>query len=318
MSTAAAGGIPRFITAARTGKPPGGRGRRRFGMRLRQPTSRATLIEVGDPGTTAVTLTFDCGSDLGSTTQILDLLRREGITAAFGVTARFAELYPTAVNRMIADGHQLINHGYDHPSFSTLSRQGRTRQLDRTEQIFTALGGPSAGWFRPPYFDRNAAVDTDLAARGYYVGLLASIDALGWRVTPRKTTPQEVVTKPTCIRKLAPGRSLSSTVGRPRSRRVDFRATGVEARRRCASLPCRGDVLDLLHGSAAAWVVVQPSSTRLLPRRVPMLSLVVSPGRQPAWSRVTGLDSVVYSWSLAWSSAPDIGVRTATGGVAFR
>jgi peptidoglycan/xylan/chitin deacetylase (PgdA/CDA1 family) len=192
------------------------------------PPSSASLITLGDQGTAAVTLTFDCGSDLGSTTQILDLLRREGITAAFGATGRFAELYPAAVRRMIADGHQLINHSYDHPAFTTLSTAQRNQQLDRTEQIFTALGGTSVGWFRPPYFDRNAAVDTDLAAHGYYLELLASIDTLGWRVTPRKTTRQEVVTKPTCIRKIASGRSLPSTVGRPRSRRVDFRATGLE------------------------------------------------------------------------------------------
>ena len=183
------------------------------------PPSSATLITLGDQGTAAVTLTFDCGSDLGNTTQILDLLRREGITAAFGVTGRFAELYPAAVRRMIADGHQLINHSYDHPAFTTLSTAQRNQQLDRTEQIFTALGGPSARWFRPPYFDRNAAVDTDLAAHGYYLELLASIDTLGWRVTPRKTTPQEVVT--TVLGRLRPGAIILMHVG---SASVDYAA----------------------------------------------------------------------------------------------
>jgi len=293
MSTAAAEGLPRLITAARTGKPQGdgarGDARPRRSHRTEHygvaqlvgavraavagavsgcasdnPPSRATLIEVGAPGTPAVTLTFDCASDLGSTTQILDLLRREGITAAFGVTARFAELYRTAVHRMIADGHQLINHGYDHPSFPALSRQERTRQLDRTEQIFTALGGPSAGWFRPPYSTGRPRSTPTLPHAATTSSCWPSIDTLGCRVTPRKTTPQEVVTKPTCIRRLAPGRSLSSALGRPRSRRVDFRATGVKARRRCASPPCRGDVPDLLHGSAAAGWLLKPSSTRLL------------------------------------------------------
>ena len=176
------------------------------------------MITLGDPSTAAATLTFDCGSDLGDTNNILDLLRRDGITVAFGVTGRFAELYPDAVRRMIAEGHQLINHSYDHPAFTTLSTAQRNQQLDRTEQLFAALGRTSAGWFRPPYFDRNAAVDTDLAAHGYYIELLATIDTLGWQVTPR-TTPQQVVT--TVLSKLRPGAIILMHVG---STSVDYAA----------------------------------------------------------------------------------------------
>jgi len=183
------------------------------------PPPSATLITLGDQGTAAVTLTFDCGSDLGNTTQILDLLRREGITAAFGVTGRFAELYPAAVRRMIGEGHQLINHSYDHSVFTRLSTAQRNQQLDRTERLFAALGGTSAGWFRPPEGERNAAVDTDLAAHGYYLDVKWTIDTLGWLVTPRKTTPQAVVT--TVLGKLRPGAIILMHVG---SASVDYAA----------------------------------------------------------------------------------------------
>ena len=42
-------------------------------------------------------------------------------------------------------------------------------------------------WFRPPYGDRDAAVDRDMAGFGYSYELMWTVDTLGWKgVAPDK------------------------------------------------------------------------------------------------------------------------------------
>ena len=58
-------------------------------------------------------LTFDDGP--GPTTPaVLDALAEAGARATFFVLGRQAERHPELVRRIVADGHQLASHGYDH------------------------------------------------------------------------------------------------------------------------------------------------------------------------------------------------------------
>ena len=50
--------------------------------------------------------------------MILDTLATNGLHATFGMTGKFAETYPDLVRRMVNEGHTLINHSYDHKSFT--------------------------------------------------------------------------------------------------------------------------------------------------------------------------------------------------------
>jgi peptidoglycan/xylan/chitin deacetylase (PgdA/CDA1 family) len=135
-----------------------------------------------------VTLTFDAGSDAGYTAQILDVLKANRITAAFGVTGRWGEENADLLRRIVAEGHKLINHSYDHPSFTGLSTgepplaaEDRWRQLDRTESIVRQLTGASTRpYFRPPYGDYDQSVNEDVGARGYRYTLMWTIDSRGW------------------------------------------------------------------------------------------------------------------------------------------
>lgn len=152
-----------------------------------QPPASAALIQIGDQSQKAVTLTFDCGSDAGSTSAILDLLHSRGITAAFGVTGQFAANYPALVQRMAREGHQVMNHSYTHRRFTDLTSSERVTELNRAEQTFNRLGVSSAGWFRAPEGATNAGVDADLARSGYYLDVKWTIDSKGWMTNPRST-----------------------------------------------------------------------------------------------------------------------------------
>jgi peptidoglycan/xylan/chitin deacetylase (PgdA/CDA1 family) len=71
----------------------------------------------GPPGITNVYLTFDDGP-YPATSQVLDVLRQTKARATFFLCARNMEKNPglqyKLIGRMIAEGHSLGNHGYDH------------------------------------------------------------------------------------------------------------------------------------------------------------------------------------------------------------
>jgi peptidoglycan/xylan/chitin deacetylase (PgdA/CDA1 family) len=136
----------------------------------------------------AVALSFDAGSDAGHAGAILDTLAANGIRASFGMTGRWAEQNPALLQRMVSDGHHLINHTYDHASMTGAStgprpqtREERWSELDRTEEIIATLtGATTKPYFRPPYGAYDASVNEDVGARGYAYNVMWTIDSRGW------------------------------------------------------------------------------------------------------------------------------------------
>jgi peptidoglycan-N-acetylglucosamine deacetylase len=171
------------------------------------PAVPAVVVRHGAPTSDSVALTFDAGADLGHTDAILDTLRFNGIQATFGVTGRWAEEHPGAVARIAAEGHQILNHSYDHPSFTgrstdapPLSRDERLEQLRRADAaIQSAAGVSTKPWFRPPYGDEDESVRRDVALAGYSYEVMWSVDSLGWQ----GLAAQEITAR--CLDRAEPG-----------------------------------------------------------------------------------------------------------------
>jgi peptidoglycan/xylan/chitin deacetylase (PgdA/CDA1 family) len=148
----------------------------------------ASVVYQGSASSGMIALTFDAGADRGQAAYILDVLADYGAHATFGMTGTWARDNPDLVQRMVAEGHQLINHTWDHPSFTggsssttVLTRAGRIDQLDRTEAIVEQVTGyHMSPYWRPPYGDINASVLSDVYAGGYYVTVMWSCDTLAW------------------------------------------------------------------------------------------------------------------------------------------
>jgi peptidoglycan/xylan/chitin deacetylase (PgdA/CDA1 family) len=152
----------------------------------------APLAELVTRGVTSspplISFTFDAGSDVGYTVAILDTLKANGIRADFGIRGSWAEQNPTLLRRIVAEGHNIINHTYDHLSFTgrstgtqPLTQAQRWEQLDKAENVIKAITGTSTKpWFRPPYGDTDAGVQADAYARGYSTQVMWTIDSLGW------------------------------------------------------------------------------------------------------------------------------------------
>ncbi len=175
-------------------------------MLTRLPTDRAV-----------VALTFDCGADRGYAEEILDILKQEGIRATFGMTGAWARANPDLVQRMLAEGHRLINHTDSHPSFTgastgqrALSTDERLAEIRRAEEAVAAISGSletMRPYFRPPYGDYDDQLLRELPHAGYTVIVMWTIDSLGWRGIP----PEEVVRR--VMQALQPGAIVLLHVG---------------------------------------------------------------------------------------------------------
>jgi peptidoglycan/xylan/chitin deacetylase (PgdA/CDA1 family) len=153
------------------------------------PAAPAIVIRQGDTSRPVVAITIDAGSDTGHAAEILDTLAAYGVRATFGMTGRWAEANSSLVRRMAAEGHQLVNHSFDHPSFTgrstgtaPLATAQRLDQLARADAAIRAAGGgTTAPWFRPPYGDVDDPVLADVGSAGYRYALMWTVDSLGWK-----------------------------------------------------------------------------------------------------------------------------------------
>ena len=152
----------------------------------------ATVVWKGTTTRKVVALTFDAGSDLGRTSTILNVLAANHIPATFGLTGTWVLAHPAVARAIVAAGHEVVNHTYDHASFTGYST-GRTpltfaqrqSEIDRAwAAIDTTTHARFSGWFRPPYGDRNAGVDRDAGVLGYPRELMWTVDSLGWKGVP--------------------------------------------------------------------------------------------------------------------------------------
>ncbi|HET9476881.1 MAG TPA: polysaccharide deacetylase family protein [Dehalococcoidia bacterium] len=155
-------------------------------------TGVAQVVRKGNTSRSTVAFSFDAGSDAGYTSEILDTLAMNDIKASFGMTGRWAEQNPDLLRRIVSEGHELINHSYDHASFTgqstgkpPLTQGERWDELDRTEAIVEQIAdGTTKPYFRPPYGDFDDSVNVDVGARGYQYNVMWTVDSRGWLGIP--------------------------------------------------------------------------------------------------------------------------------------
>lgn len=145
---------------------------------LRGIDATVTRIPTAQP---LLALTFDDGPHPVLTPQLLDLLRARGIRATFFVIGRNAERHPALLQRMAAEGHEIGNHTWSHPSLFGLSDAAVLDQIDRTNRaVFEAVGRPPVT-LRPPYgnlYDRQRLM---LHGARAMPTILWSVDPQDWR-----------------------------------------------------------------------------------------------------------------------------------------
>ena len=115
-----------------------------------------TLNGRGRPGHLA--LTFDDGPDPDSTPRFLDRLAELDVRATFFLLGQMAQRCPDLTRRIVAEGHEVAVHSWDHTNHLRHLPGRQTRdQLARTTDLIEGQTGVRPGLFRPPYGALTAA-----------------------------------------------------------------------------------------------------------------------------------------------------------------
>lgn len=104
-----------------------------------------------------VALTFDDGPSIYTGT-LLDTLAQNQVPATFFVLGRSAKIQPDSIVRIVAEGHELGNHTWDHKDLRTLSGSDIDAQLRKTDDLLHSIVGLKPKNIRPPYGAYNNEV----------------------------------------------------------------------------------------------------------------------------------------------------------------
>lgn len=124
-----------------------------------EPTYGAALEAVSADlvsrtGGTGIALTFDDGPG-PETDDVLDILSASGVKAVFCVVGKHVQQYPALLRRIVAEGHLLGNHSWDHDHTmwkGGTTAEGYRRDLIRaSEAIRAAAPGVGIPFFRAPF-----------------------------------------------------------------------------------------------------------------------------------------------------------------------
>ncbi|GLX00212.1 polysaccharide deacetylase family protein [Microtetraspora sp. NBRC 16547] len=143
-----------------------------------------------------VALTFDDGPG-NYTSTVLDTLARHHARATFFLVGEMIhEDDRPVLRRMVAEGHELGNHTWDHRDLTSLSDAGLRHEIIKTEKLVKEITGVRMHVMRPPYgaTDRRVAQETK---RLGLAQILWAIDTLDWRDrVPKLVVRRSTAAKP--------------------------------------------------------------------------------------------------------------------------
>jgi peptidoglycan-N-acetylglucosamine deacetylase len=133
-------------------------------------------------------ITFDDGPHGGQTPRLLKMLKDRGIHSTFFVVGQCVAENPEIARQIVAEGHEIANHSWDHPLLSKMGQESVREQLQRTHEVVRQETGVNMSLFRPPFggFTPNQRSWAH-ATWGYRV-ILWDVDSLDWKHrSPAKT-----------------------------------------------------------------------------------------------------------------------------------
>jgi len=142
-------------------------------------------------GKKLVALTYDDGPNKKYTPELLDILKEEDSKATFFILGSNAEASPEILQRIVAEGHQIGNHSYDHKQFVALSSDKIQFEINKTNNILKEITGVTPNMIRTPYGEVTDKIKTIVNMPI----ILWDIDTLDWQTTSANKVYNSIMSK---------------------------------------------------------------------------------------------------------------------------
>ena len=168
--------VPRSITTGAWGLSFPGQGQTPSGPASTAQLQALDSAYVGNPEEKVLYLTFDAGYENGYTGDILDVLKKHNVPAAFFLVGDYLERNADLVRRMVDEGHIVGNHTATHPDMSKITdREAFSKELSEVENLFTQVTDKELPkFYRPPqgiYSEENLKLAQELGYKTVFWSL---------------------------------------------------------------------------------------------------------------------------------------------------
>jgi len=121
-----------------------------------------------------IAITFDDGPSV-FTLEILELLKKYNVKATFFCIGKNIETHPEILKQVIADGHLVGNHSYNHSSFFDFYNAKKVKEeIEKTDALLEKYTSKKINFFRPPYGVTTPSIRRALKKTGHKV--------IGWNI----------------------------------------------------------------------------------------------------------------------------------------
>ena len=104
-----------------------------------------------DDGLDVIALTIDDGPSPVYTPQVLSILEKYDIKAAFSMVGENVTYYPSVAREVADAGHTIVNHTWNHANLMSMKRSKLPGEVDRATEAIHSATGQRPGMFRAPY-----------------------------------------------------------------------------------------------------------------------------------------------------------------------
>lgn len=152
---------------------------------------KESVEESGVKEKPSIAITFDDGPSSRYTGRLLDGLKERNVKASFFLIGENAEENPVLVERIYKEGHLIGNHTYSHVQMTHLAEEAAVREIEKTDQVISAITGEHVAYMRPPF----GAWQRELEVRMEVLPVLWSVDPLDWTTENVDEIVSKVVTE---------------------------------------------------------------------------------------------------------------------------
>lgn len=123
--------------------------------------------------------------------RVLDLFAEADVRATFFTLGWVAQRHPEMIRRIVAGGHEIASHGYDHARVFTFTRREFAEDIRKARAIIEDCAGVAVTGYRAPSFSidgRTPWAFAELSEQGFaYSSSVAPVvhDHYGWPEAPR-------------------------------------------------------------------------------------------------------------------------------------